>query len=64
MPFKGSYLHPDNKKRVLVLDENINEKHEAEEAARHLADLPGLLFGYVGNRDVLEEFDKKHHFLS
>ncbi len=47
-----------------MLDENINDKHEAEEAARHLADLPGLLFGYVGNRDVLEEFDKKHNFLS
>ncbi len=74
MPNKDSYLHPDNKKafyenqylktRVLVLDENINEKHEAEEAARHLADLPGLLFGYVGNRDVLEEFDIRHSFLS
>lgn len=48
------------KARVLVLDKNPIEKHEANEAARHLADRFELRFGFSDDEFVLDDFDEKH----
>jgi len=49
--------------RVIILDQDPKEVHEANEAARHLANRYDLRFAYSGDEDVMKEFDTKYRYL-
>ena len=58
-PALGSfYENTEFKTRVLVLDTDEQEVHDANEAARHLADRHDLRFGYSDNEEVMDLFDR------
>ena len=46
------------------MDTDEEEVHDANEAAKHLADRHDLRFGYSDNEEVMVRFDKETHLLS
>mmetsp|Transcript_7894 Transcript_7894/g.13238 ORF Transcript_7894/g.13238 Transcript_7894/m.13238 type:complete len:414 (+) Transcript_7894:157-1398(+) len=58
--FKNSELRT----RALILDENMEEVHDAYLSARHLADRHDLRFAFSTNTQILKSFDKKFNFLT
>ena len=49
--------------RVIVLDNDPQEIHDAMEAARHLADRHDLRFALTTDVDVMKTFDNKYKYL-
>ena len=58
------YENTEQKTRVLILDTDDEEVHEANEAAKHLADRHDLRFGYSNNDEIMARFDKETGLLS
>ena len=58
-PLGKFYEEAEFKTRVLVLDQDEKELHDAYEAARHLADRHDLRFGFSSEEVVLRAYDKK-----
>lgn len=62
-PLGDIFEHSVLKTRVLVLDQDAKELHDAQVAARHLADRVELRFGFNRDEAVLKEYDDKYHDL-
>ena len=62
-PLGSFFVHQELTTRVIILDQDPKEVHEANEAARHLANRYDLRFAYSGDEDVMKDFDSKHHYL-
>ena len=58
------YDRTELRTRVVVLDQDDKEVHDAHEAARHLADRHDLRLAFSGDSDVMQSFDKEFQFLS
>ena len=58
------YDRTELRTRVVVLDQDDKEVHDAYEAARHLADRHDLRLAFSGDSDVMQSFDKEYKFLS
>lgn len=58
------YDRTELRTRVVVLDQDDKEIHDAYEAARHLADRHDLRLAFSSDQDVMQAFDKKYQFLT
>jgi hypothetical protein len=58
------YDNAEFKTRVVVMNQDSKELHDANEAARHLADRQDLRFGYSSEETLMRIYDKKHKYLT
>ena len=58
------YDNAEFKTRVVVMNQDSKELHEAHEAARHLADRHDLRFGYSSDENLMRSYDKKKGYLT
>jgi hypothetical protein len=61
----GSYYdNAEFKTRVIVMNQDNKELHDAHEAARHLADRHDIRFGYSSDEALMRSYDKVHGYLT
>ena len=58
------YDRTELRTRVIVLDQDDKEIHDANLAARHLADRHDLRLAFSGDQDVMQQYDKKYKSLT
>jgi len=63
-PMGSFYENAEFKTRVVVMNQDDKELHDAHEAARHLADRHDLRFGYSSDLSLMRAYDKKHNYLT
>ena len=56
LPMGPFFKHALQKSRVLIIDENKKEDHEAFMAARHLADRPEVRFAHSDHHEIIQDF--------